>query len=291
MEMTSNVTDVVGRLPKPTDEDEQRIVELIRRELLATDEAKETFETARQRLIHYFNYCLANVDDAHLIHAETQRVLSELSSFFHTKIVSGQDNLDRLSKRSPVIAVVNHLGSYKLTEITPAELGLNLPIDIVHPFPIYYAPLVPIGTILEDNLYEAHVELPQPLYKIQQAAGLVIVPPDKEGKLAKIEERTAAVITLHNNALITVFPEGGTSGKRNQGGPYDLEKFHKGAFIIAARLGIPVLPVCQYYNPMSGFEIAVMPPIRPQTTQTENYFEQLALNTQAEMQNWLNSKK
>ena len=290
MEEMSHLDDVLKRLPRQTDENEIRIVKLIREQLLKTEWAKSIFEALRQQLIQYFISSIEILNQPDKIHQATQEVLEELSTISRSRIVSGEENLDRLSKRSPVIAVVNHLGTYKLTEIQPREIRIDLPLDIIHPFPIYYAPLVPVAKILEDNLYETHVELPEPLLSIQKAAGIIVVPPD-QGALTKLQTATSELITQHPNALITIFPEGGTTGKRNNGGPYDLDEFKTGGFVIASHLNLPVLPVCQYFNPESGFELGILPPVKVENTENREYYKELARSTQASMQSWLNSRK
>jgi hypothetical protein len=58
-----------------------------------------------------------------------------------------------------------------------------------------------------------------------------------------------------------MYPEGGTSGKRNEGTPYDLDNFHSGTLVVAAELGLPILPVTQKLNPESGMELRISEPI------------------------------
>lgn len=287
-----SLDEVLERLPKETDVDEVRIVELMRKTLLSTEWAKSKFKDVRQVLITYFKEVLGQIGSPDKIHEMTQNTIKTIAELTNSRIVSGTEHLYGLPKRQPVLAVVNHLGAYKLVGIKPEELGLDLPgMDVIHPFPLYYAPLHPVGQVLGDNLYEAHVQLPEPLHAIQKAAGLIIVPPKTGGLLDDLLGQTRELIASHPNSLTTVFPEGGTSGKRNMGGPYDLDSFKTGAFVIAANLGIPVLPVCQYFNPEKGFEMGILESIRMPGDAPRERFTEIANQTQQKMQNWLNMRK
>jgi 1-acyl-sn-glycerol-3-phosphate acyltransferase len=143
---------------------------------------------------------------------------------------------------------------------------------------------------LNKPLFEAAVELPNPLNEVQKAAGVIAIPAGGSGRLVQLEENTKKVLA-DQKGLVVMYPEGGTSGKRNQGGPYDLDHFQTGAFVIASHLGIPVLPVCQYFNPDGGFEIAILPPVNIPNTEDREYFATVAQKAQADMQAWLNSRK
>lgn len=275
--------------PDQTTDQERRIVSAITQEMLKTQWAKKTFAKARDLMKDYFKASLENLESPRIIHDSTQVILKELSDIFQTRIVEGEDNLEKVQKNLPAFVVTNHLGTYKLTAIKPEELGISMPTEVIHPFPMFYASLFPVAQKLGDNLYEAAYPYEQPIRKVQEAAGSIIVPAG-EGVLQAAMDNTRQTMSRYANGLFAIFPEGGTSGKRNNGGPYDLERFHTGPFVIAAQLGVPIVPVAQYFNPDSGFELAVFPPIRLAKNTTKEQFAQVASETQQQMQKWLNTR-
>lgn len=281
------------RPPHPFRNDplEQRIRGLIRDNVCSTVKGREMFAKVNDLQIDYFRDAIGNIGKPGVTHDRTQELLKELSQVTNSRIVQGAENLDSLPKKSPVFAMVNHFSGYKLVAIEQGTLGVDSPdIDQIYPFPIFYSSLVPVAEALEDNLYDAHLELPAPLLKVQEEAGLLVVPPG-EGQFKTVVERTEDHLKEHPNSLLVLFPEGESSGKRNNGGPYDMVGFHAGSFIIAAKKGIPVVPIAQYFNPNSGFELAIFPSFKLDPNGDRAYFEQMAANTRQEMQAWLDTKK
>lgn len=289
METMSRLEDVLARLPKSTDPEEVRIVDRIREELLATSWSKVFFNSARQLQIDFFKFALSNLQNPELIHSKNQELLAQLAELGKSKIISGGENLEEVV-RMPFFIVSNHLGDYKLTTIRPEELGLKLPIDQIHPFPIYYASYQPIAQKFSAQLYDAHVELTEPLVDIEKACGLITIVINQGGGLARLESDTQELFEKHSNSILVVFPEGGTSGKRNGEGPYDLEEFHTGAFVIAGHLGVPVLPVAKFFDPEEGYKLGIFPPLRIKNNKDRGYYHEIASKTQRNLQKWLNGR-
>ncbi len=288
-------TDYNPAHPSQNDPQETRIVGLVEKELLSTPKARESFGNARNILLNYFNSALGDIGNSAKIHEETQTVVRSISELFNSSIIEGVEYLDKMPGL-PSFVVTNHLGSYKLTGIRPQELDIELHgVEVIHPFPMFYAPLYPIAEKLNAGLYEAGFPSAGDIAKIQEDAGNISIPSGK-GTFEEIIERTKKATQDHPNGLFAIFPEGGTTGKRNNGGPYDLEKFHSGVFTIAGELGMPILPVAQYYNPNGGFELGVFEPIMPQKP-TGNHsidkerFGKVAELTQGKMQEWLNKRQ
>lgn len=289
-----------GRNPHPKKDDplEQRIRGLIRQEVYSTPRGQQMFSQVDVLQRKYFRECLLRLNDTKYIHDTTQDLLRQLSEVTNSRIVEGEDHLAGLKRGSPAFAIVNHFSAYKLITMEDKELGLDFPDDReIYPFPIFFSPVYPVAQRLGDNLYDAHLELPGSLARIQEAAGLLVVPKDN-GAFGSIRDRTEELIQRRPNSLTVIFPEGGTSGKRNMGGPYDLDRFHGGSFAIAEELGIPVIPVCQYFNPDSGFEIGILPqvkfdnpPLAENKDARKEYFSSVAGNTRQQMQAWLNTRK
>lgn len=295
VEMNGNGTDkdaVLARLPSSTDSDEVRITQALESELLRTSWAKDFFSIAKTKQIEFFRNALSNLQNPREIYQNAQTLIQELSTLGKSHIVEGQENLEDL--HAPAFIVSNHLGDYKLATIKPEELGLQLDTDQIHPFPMYYSPYHPIGKLIGADLGDAHVQLLPPLYDVEKASGLVTIIAGVPNGVTRLEKETREVLEQHPNLLMVVFPEGGTSGKRNGGGPYDLEKFKTGAFVIAANLGIPALPVAKYFDPREGYKLRVFPAVNlnamPDSTQARTYYEEQANRTQTEIQEWLNQQ-
>ena len=86
-------------------------------------------------------------------------------------------------------------------------------------------------------------------------------------------------LMIDHKSVVVMYPEGGTSGKRNEGGPYDLDIFHKGAFVVA-NISISLsCPLSQFFNSKSGFEIDVLEPIQADAI-TYNGINQIIMNTE-----------
>ncbi len=288
-----------GRNPHPKKDDplEQRIRRLIADEVYSTTLGSQMFAQVHSLQLDYFKNCLENLDDPNYIHDSTQDLLKRLVEVTNSKIVDGEDNLSFLKRRHPTFALVNHFSAYKLVTIQDKELELDVPESPeIYPFPIFFSSLVPVAQKLEDELYDAHLEIPGSILQIQEAAGLLVIPKNND-VFTDIRKRTRQLISQHPNSLIVIFPEGGTSGKRNMGGPYDLDRFHRGSLAIAQELDIQVIPICQYFNPNSGFELGILPPVRLDNSPSvedrdarKEYFASVAENTRQQMQGWLNQR-
>lgn len=300
LEVESTAMRNEGRNPHPRRGDplENRIRGLIRDQAYSTELGRRVFSETKKLQVAYFKDSLANISNPDVIHEKTQTLLHDLAKATNAHIVEGQDVLETLPKGKPLFTETNHYSGYKLTAIEQAELGVNYPeIDEIFPFPLFYAPMIPMADALEDYLYDAHLELPGELRRVQEGAGLLVVPED-DGSFIAIKKETGKLISRHPNSLIVIFPEGGTSGKRNNGGPFDMDKFHGGSFAIAESLGISVVPVYQYFNPKSGFEIGILDPVDftgvPETKDLDarkTYFSELAENTRVKMQHHLNQRQ
>lgn len=306
--MSEDMTDVKvkksmesnGRHPHPSREDslEVRIRGVIEDQAFSTDLGRKMFDDSRSILTSYFGDALENVENTQYVHDFTQETLKQLAQTTNSRIVSGQEKLDSFPKGSPVFAATNHYSGYKLMDIEQQEYGVNFPdMDYVVPFPFFFSSLSPVAEKLEDNLYDAHQKMPDIFGKIQEEAGLLVIP--KEGNSYEdIKRKTESMVAKRPNSLIVIFPEGETSGKRNSGSPYDLVGFHGGSFAIAQELGIPVIPVCQYFNPESGFEVGILDPVDfkdiPQSDDKDlrrEYFSSKAEDVRKQMQSWLDQRQ
>lgn len=299
--MTENKNmKIEGRKPHPSKHDplEQRIRQLIREHVLSTPLGKESLEKVNDLQIDYFRGALRNLDKPELVYEDTQKLLKELAAVTHSKIVEGEELLDRLPKGKPVFAVLNHFSAYKLTTIEPQTIGLSEKemniengeyTEEIYPFPIFYAPLEPVAERLGDNLSDAHLAMPgQHLKRVQAAAGLIVVPEERR-QFQLIKQRTADVIAAHPNSLMVIFPEGETSGKRNEGTPFDTVGFHSGVWGITTELAkegmvVPIITAYQYWNPKSGFEVGIVDLWTPSPETTREEQDQQAETSREKMQ-------
>ncbi|MEK7573138.1 MAG: hypothetical protein AAB531_01810 [Patescibacteria group bacterium] len=294
---------VIEQWPDPNDASEQQIVASIRNEFLASDWGRQAYERIGNLEIDHLRDSLSHLGDKEHIYASTQKVLKDISEAGQSHIVSGKANLQVLEKGKPVLLLTNHLGSYKLVSLLPdqqKEAGLGDPmVRVYYPFPGYFAAMHPVAEELGNDLFEASFEYPGQVGEIYRASDSIEVPPPlqaENGTQSKsrteiLTDATRVLIEKHPNAVITSFPEGGTSGKRNGRGPYGLEPYRTGSFVIASKLGIPILPVAQYFNPKSGFELAVFEPVRLSPDATPEQYTQAAQAMQVKTQDWLNSRK
>lgn len=276
--------------PSQRDPLEVRIVNLIEKELLSTPWANEAFLKAKGITVDYFKDSIANLSDVKKIHDGTQKVLKDLANTFKARIVSGEENLNDYPKGKAGFIIANHLGSYKPLGIRPEELGLDLPVDVIHPFVMFYQALSPVADKVGGKLYEAAYPYEEPIRTIQRDAGSLLIPSGK-GVFEQVMQESERVTQAHPDGLFTIFPEGGTSGKRNNGGPYALEHFHAGPFVVAAKLGLSILPVVQYFNPEKGFELGVFKPFSLDSNATHGEFKKVAAQNQQQMQEWLNQRQ
>lgn len=259
MEMKNPTT--IGQ-PDKNDPQEQ----LIRNKLESlsnTEWSKSFFENAKVDQIAFINKGLDPNRSGLEIRNLYLDLIKKTCDAGKTKIESGLENLAAL-KQGPVILITNHLGTAKISRIDTKNININgLSLQEIEPFPIRIAPFYSISEKLSMSPYECAIELPNPFLDIQTKSGVISIPADGKGRTELLQNKIKDLIDREPKSLIIMYPEGGTSGKRNLGGPYDLDNFHTGAFVIAKNLKIPVLPVFQSFDPISGFELSILKPTMP----------------------------
>lgn len=270
---------------------EDIIRDKVKNAVLKEEWAREAFAKIRQKQIDYLKDAVNNIHNEKYIHNLTQKVISEISKKVKSKIVEGEELLDKILTGSPALIVTNHFGAYKLFGVNPKEdIGVDIEsYNMMYPYLMYFAALVPVTESLGDNIYYASNDFPGIFGEIHRKAGFIHVSPFAENKMVDLIEQNREAITRRRNSVIVSFPEGTTSGKLSGRGPYDLESFKTGAYVIAAELGIHVIPVAQYFNPEKGYELKVMGPFIPEKSGKENY-RKYAEKNRSEMQDWLNKK-
>lgn len=289
------VKALIEKKPHKDDPKEVRITDVISKEVLREQWARDAFSRVGEIQINYLREMLVDLPNANLVHDKTQQTLEEISKLLHSTIVEGQEHVDGLPKGQSVLIATNHFGAYKLLGINPQqELGVRIEgYDFLYPYPMYFAAFSPVAEALGDNLYYVSDDFPLVFGDIHREAGFINVPPAKvvtQGRTGILEEQTRSLLETHPHAAIVNYPEGGTSGKYSGLGPYDLDPFKTGAYVIAAHLGIPILPVAQYFDPQEGFKLRVFEPVILDPKGTPDYFSSIAQGNQEEMQAWLNQR-
>lgn len=299
------VEATIRQLPSLDDPRERRIIEVLKEKLLMTPWAKSTVVKLREMIIANWQDATSHLDKPDYVHDVTQKGTEEAARLVNSKIVSGEENIDKLDRKKPVMILSNHLGTFKLISMNPEELrekGIEHRVPNIYYPPItYYMPFIPVAKLLGNNIYEASFEQPLRLGEYFRATGSIDVPPpdvtspvQASGTARRTEELVKATRQLfqnHPNAALVIFPEGGTTGKRSGGALYDLEGFKTGAFFIAAKLGVPILPVAQYFNVDRGFELGVFNPIVLEKDKPKKHYEQIGSDIKTQMQAWLNKRQ
>lgn len=254
-------------------------------DLLSTELSKSVIGDLRHNLENFFGFAFQNLNNPQAIRENYDTLLPQLSDSAHAKIAEGEKNIEALRSENGVIIVTNHFGLGALTIIDNSSGTYPVDLDEFPGFPVRLAGLRLVSEKLEKPVYEAAIELPEPLLTIQKATPTLIVPITGTGRTEKLIQDTKDAMQ-GSGAVIVMYPEGGTSGKRNNGGPYDLDEFHSGAFVVASQLGLPILPVCQVLNPNSGLELHVLSPKNVGSADA-NEIKEVMNQTKAEMQSKL----
>lgn len=250
----------ITRQPNNGDPQEIRIRSILDN-LASTDESKAIVKELTSLQANFLKKGLTNPESGAEIELNYRKLLQQLAETSKTHIVSGLENLSKLDNTKHFIIATNHFGSAKMTRIITSELGIDIPIAEIEPFPIRHAPFIAMEKITGNKIFECAVELPEPFLKIQKASEIIIIPSSGEGRTQKLIDSIVECNKEEDKTAIVMYPEGGTTGKRNMGGAYDLDEFHSGTLVIAAKLGLSILPVCQIFDPNEGIKLIILEPI------------------------------
>lgn len=291
-----------GKRPHPSMAEplEVRIRGLIQDQAYETPLGMKMWGDVKRIQGEYFTEASEHLNNSTYVHDKTQETLGRIARATNAQVIKGKECLRQLN--TPALVVLNHYSGYKLTSFVPedipaADFGS---MSELYPFPAFFASLYPAAKEVGDDvtLYDAHLEYAKAekgnkLRRIQEEAGLLVIP-EEDGGFPATLEATRKIVATHPRSLLVVFPEGESSGKRNNGGPYDMVPFHTGAFVIAAELGLPVVPAVQYFNPEKGFQVSVLSSFNPKTfekgsdgkptAESKAYYKQVALEVHDNMQ-------
>lgn len=234
--------------------------------------SSKVFSDMKIELERFLFVSLQNLNDRSAILSKYSNLISRLTKISNSKVVKGLENLKSIDVKSPIVIVSNHFGIIPLTLIDNSDQRFPWPLKEIGAFPVRLASLNVLSGLSEMRLFEVATELPEPIASIQRATPLILIPRNIDNKSQLLVDKSKKVINENENVGIIIYPEGGISGKLNHGGPYDLDKFHTGAFVLAKELNLQILPVCQYFNPKSGFELDILKPL------DNNYLNSANLN-------------
>ena len=187
-----------------------------------------------------------------------------------------EHSLNLLNEQKAIIAIANHFGVNKLTKITEEEIrnciqskvcsgsthdDLTLTND--DPFIFLFSSAVGfMNSVINNN--ESHfsivsMEYVQPFSKLVRLTGGIVVPEKSPRKYENIREEAKAIIESSieegKTPIFIIFPEGGTSGKRNEGSPYSLTEFKNGYSRLSFDLNIPVIRLITYFDQFSKLTV------------------------------------
>ncbi len=286
---------VTKKMPRPDDPLDIAYVLKLKQCVLREAWAKQAFATIREKQIEYLREVLKQSKDSAFVFTRTQQVLEEVAELLKTRIVEGAELLQKIPKGHPALVMTHHLSTYKLTGFdSKRELGFAIPgYDFICPEPVLIAGLKPVARVLGDDLSYASADFPGVFGEIHRGAGFLHIPPPEmltTGRTAYLLEETKQAFKRRPNTAMVNFPEGKTSGKHRGLGPYDLEPFKTGGYVIAGQLHTRVIPVAQYFDPHEGMQLKVFPSYIPESSD-KAAMQKLADKDQRQMQEWLNERQ
>ena len=289
----------IKQLPSLSDPQERGIVSVMEEVATSTSLGKRMVEKEKQIVRASVSDILAHIGDSIYTRDRGRATVAEIARIMNSEIVSGREKLQGIEKGKPVFFSANHLGMYKLAGLTPQdlrEIGFQaeheIP-DVYYPPIPFYSPFYPIAKEIGDDICMAAFEEPGKLGELSRATGYLDVPPiidngSGKGRVEIMTEESREFFQENPESAILVFPEGGTTGKRNGGRIYDMGEFHTGTFVIASRLGVPVVLLAHRFNPGKGFEVAVVDVMHLNKDTSREEIQRAALVAQSKTQAALN---
>lgn len=182
---------------------------------------------------------------------------------------SNDENIGTNLPPNGLAVIGNHIGFNKLTKITSELLENKLiglgasgalrkipPMPNNDPFIFLFAPIIcalyNLFATAKMHLSIITMKYPNIYSNIVKRTGGMIVYSTGGSKYTNLLASALALSANCRNEnkvpVFIIFPEGGTSGKRNNGSPYSLDVFKEGYSRLANKLEIPILPIIIYLN-------------------------------------------
>ncbi|MCL2788070.1 MAG: hypothetical protein FWD59_06185 [Micrococcales bacterium] len=163
------------------------------------------------------------------------------------------------------LLVSNHIGLAKAVKIAARDLHSPGPSAFLNdePFMLLWAGLHQAVTLVSPTHLFRPVQLSYPdLGGVIQNAYHAVVLPVGASRLDHLSERLTDDFQRSARFCWGFMPEGRTSSKRSLRFRHDaLDQFHSGAFVLAARFGMPILPVVQSLSKDHGHVVTVLAPL------------------------------
>lgn len=242
---------------------EARIEAKMRQRMLAVL-GPERLSQLHARLVEFIGKC-ESADGAQLPWAdEFSRLDRDLAEIMRTRFL-----LECPSARAPrldgCIVVSNHIGIAKSVKIYGRDTrqgGDSLFLND-EPFMLLWAGIrLGLRQALPNlNFSPVQVQYQGLGKELQDAYGAVVLPKGS-GRVTLLARRFKASLERGDDPCWGFMPEGGTTGKRTMLCHIDtIDQFHLGAFILAARCGVPIVPVVQAVTVRTGHCVGVLEPV------------------------------
>jgi len=212
---------------------------------------------------NFFNYVARPGTTTEAANQAYEALLDDLADMTNAQITYGHEHVEQLKGSQAVIVASNHLGIGQVGGVDNRDRTFDFPGDEIEAFPLgmlpgYVVSRLLMGKIQMDIRKEEIGDLG--LIRRKLLGIFVSDSPGGGGTNALISDINHTCAQDQQTFLL--FPEGRTSGWANNGGPYDLDAFKAGTFVIGCKTGIPILPVCQYFDPQRGLDLLALPPMR-----------------------------
>lgn len=294
--MNNGLESIVAMKPRQDDPKEMAIREKLSRAILSEQWSQEAFREIDRLQKEYMRDALAHVDNPTYIHDATQSIVRDIASLMRATITSGAEHLTSESMReTPALIATNHFGAYKLLPLDTRTLGIDIrDYPMMYPPPAYFAALSPVAHLLKDNLYYGSNAFPGIFGDMHKATGAVGIPAEAPSGMSKtehVERLTQEAFAREPRNAMVVFPEGTTSGKPSGEGPYHLEPYKTGTYVIASHLNVPIVHVAQFWHPQEGMRLCVLQPEVPPYFEDVDAYRTYAQEWRTRMQTWLDEQQ
>lgn len=242
----------------------ERLLTILHNTLASTPWAQEMFAQASVLQKDFFRYAARpDVGRSEADHAYDE-TLGQLSGMTRVQVKEGEEYARRLKDAPAIIVATNHLGIGGVGYVDNSDGTFDYPRDKIEGFPLGMLPGFLIskwytGGLQTDIRGEDRGDLISIRKKL---SGIVIPNSANSGRTEKVISEINQMRGPDKRHVFLLFPEGRPSGWANNGGPYDLDTFRAGTFVIACKTGLPILPICQYFDPQRGLDLFVLPPIQ-----------------------------
>jgi hypothetical protein len=169
---------------------------------------------------------------------------------------------------SSLIVVSPHLGFSKLMSepfrTFLNSFGINLGNALPHeePWIWRHLPAWSIARRSDAAIVPIEMQYGQPIQDIQSAYGAIALDLSQQGLVKDLVQRMDSSLRTTGRIVFSIFPEGGSTGKRDgKGRPFRLESFHSGFAIAAQQLRLRIVPVAHVVDPNGCSHFGALEPV------------------------------